>query len=103
MRGRGIAVGGPYETEDDAFTEVRDIYAAQCKRGVMRARTLDMLLRTCAEYGVELGGYDREVLAWLAAQPPERAQVIASFIARAAASASSPSPPRTTGAPPVRM
>ncbi|TDD83030.1 hypothetical protein [Actinomadura rubrisoli] len=75
---------GPYETEEDAFTEVRDIYAGHAKRGVMRARTLDLLLRACAEHGVEVGGYDRRVLRWLAAQPPETAQVIASLIARAA-------------------
>lgn len=75
-------LSGPYETEADAFTEVRDIYAAHGKPGVMRARTLDLLLRTCAEHGVELGRYDREVLARLAAGPPEAAQVVASLIAR---------------------
>ncbi|QXJ25431.1 hypothetical protein AGRA3207_006922 [Actinomadura graeca] len=79
-------MSGPYETEDDAFTEVRDIYAGFGKRGVMQARTLDLLLRVCAEHGIELGDYDRRVLRWLSAQPPETAQVIAALIARAAPS-----------------
>lgn len=82
MTGQSVAVSGPYETEADVFADVRDIYAGHGKRGVMRARTLDMLLRTCAESGVELGEYDREVLRWLATRPPETAQVIASLIAR---------------------
>ncbi|MFD0687081.1 hypothetical protein [Actinomadura fibrosa] len=93
-------MAGPYETQDDAVTEVRDIYAGHCKRGVMRERTLDLLLRACAESGVELGGYDRRVLRWLATQPPEVAQVVASLIARAADQAPSPAPP--SPAPPAR-
>ncbi|QKG26689.1 hypothetical protein [Actinomadura verrucosospora] len=75
---------GPYATEADVFAEVRDIYAGHAKRGVMRARNLDLLLRACAEHGVELGDYDRAVLRRVAAGPPETAQVIASLIARAA-------------------
>ncbi|MFC9973272.1 hypothetical protein ACFVH6_20505 [Spirillospora sp. NPDC127200] len=78
---------GPYQSENEAFAHVRDIYAGWCKRGVMRTRTYDLLLRACAEHGVELGDYDRHVLRGLAHQPPETAQVVAGLIARAAASA----------------
>ncbi|TYB44698.1 hypothetical protein [Actinomadura chibensis] len=76
------AVSGPYDTEADAYADVRDIYAGHAKHGVMRARTLELLLRVCAEHGVELGRYDLDVLRGLAAGPPERAQVVASLIAR---------------------
>ncbi|MFA1548091.1 hypothetical protein [Actinomadura chokoriensis] len=75
-------MSGPYDTEGDVAADVRDLYAAYCKPGVARARTFDMLLRTCAENGVELGAYDREVLRWLAGLAPEKAQVVASLIAR---------------------
>ncbi|MGI5321666.1 hypothetical protein [Actinomadura nitritigenes] len=78
------AASGPYDTEADAFAEVRDIYTGHGKHGVMRARNLDLLLRACADHGVELGDYDRAVLRRLAAGPPETAQVLASLIARAA-------------------
>ncbi|MWA04299.1 hypothetical protein F8568_028760 [Actinomadura sp. LD22] len=78
------AASGPYDTEADAFAEVRDIYTGHAKHGVMRARNLDLLLRACADHGVELGDYDRAVLRRLAAGPPETAQVLASLIARAA-------------------
>ncbi|MBO2465907.1 hypothetical protein [Actinomadura violacea] len=87
---RESAASGPYATEADAFAEVRDIYAGHAKRGVMRARNLDLLLRACAEHGVELGDYDRAVLRRVAAGPPETAQVIASLIARAALPAARP-------------
>lgn len=82
VAGRSVGVSGPYETEADVYPDVRDIYAGHAKHGVMQARTLDLLLRTCAEHGVELGGYDLEVLRWLATRQPEKAQVIASLIAR---------------------
>ncbi|WP_067484388.1 hypothetical protein [Actinomadura hibisca] len=78
-------MSGPYQHQDDAFTEVRDIYAGWSKRGVLRARTYDLLRRACADHGVELGDYDRHVLRWLARQPPETAQVVAGLVARAAA------------------
>ncbi|WP_026411455.1 hypothetical protein [Actinomadura oligospora] len=83
-------MSGPYETEHDAYTEVRDIYASHGKRGVMRARTQDLLLSVCAQHDIELGEYDRAVLAWLAKHPPETAQVIAGLIDRAAKSAHEP-------------
>ncbi|MFC4907987.1 hypothetical protein [Actinomadura gamaensis] len=80
-------MSGPYETENDAYMEVRDIYASHGKRGVMRARTHDLLVSVCAQHDVELGEYDRAVLRWLARHPPETAQVIAGIIDRAAKSA----------------
>ncbi|MEV5575144.1 hypothetical protein AB0L06_34335 [Spirillospora sp. NPDC052269] len=86
-------MSGPYETENDAYTEVRDIYVSHGKRGVMRARTQDLLLAVCAQYDIELGDYDRAVLNWLAKQPPETAQVIAGLIDRAAKTAREPARP----------
>ncbi|RFU36744.1 hypothetical protein DZF91_36570 [Actinomadura logoneensis] len=80
-------MSGPYDTETDVHIEVRDIYASHAKHGVMRARTHHLITRVCAEHGLELGEYDREVLRWLARQPPERVQVIADLIDRASAAA----------------
>ncbi|MCP2338229.1 hypothetical protein [Actinomadura rupiterrae] len=80
-------MSGPYATENDAYIEVRDIYAAHGKRGVMQARTHDLLVSVCAQHDVELGEYDKAVLKWLARQPPETAQVIAGIIDRAAKAA----------------
>lgn len=80
-------MSGPYETENDAYTEVRDIYAAHGKRGVMQARTQDLLLAVCKQHDVDLGEYDRAVLRWLSRHPPETAQVIAGLIDRAAKAA----------------
>ncbi|MEV4259322.1 hypothetical protein AB0J52_39705 [Spirillospora sp. NPDC049652] len=77
-------MSGPYETENDAYMEVRDIYASHAKRGVVRARTHDLLVTVCGQYDIELGDYDRAVLRWLSQHPPETAQVIAGLIARAA-------------------
>jgi hypothetical protein len=78
-------MSGPYEAEYEAAAEVRDVYAGYHKRGVMRAKTLDRLLRTCSDYGLEVGSYDREVLRWIAGQRPEAAQVIVGLVHRAAA------------------
>jgi hypothetical protein len=78
------AMSGPYEAEYQATTEVLDVYAGYHKRGVMRGKTLDRLLRACSDYGLEVGSYDREVLGWIAGQKPETAQVIIDLIHRAA-------------------
>jgi hypothetical protein len=77
-------MSGPYAAEYEATAEVRDVYAGYHKRGVMRAKTLDRLLRTCSDYGLEVGSYDREVLRWIAGQKPEAAQVIVGLVHRAA-------------------
>lgn len=78
-------MSGPYEAEHEAAAEVRDVYAGYHKRGVMKAKTLDRLLGTCAEHRLEVGSYDREVLRWIAGQKPEVAQVIVGLVHRAAA------------------
>jgi hypothetical protein len=80
-------MSGPYEAEYEATTEVHDIYAGYHKRGVMGAKTVDRLIRTCSDYGLEVGSYDREVFRWLARQKPEAAQVIVGLVHRAAAAA----------------
>lgn len=77
-------MSGPYEAEYEATAEVRDVYAGYHKRGVMREKTLNRLLRTCTDHGLEVGSYDREVLRWLAGQKPEAAQVIVGLVSRAA-------------------
>ena len=78
-------MSGPYEAECEAAAEVRDVYAGYHKRGFMRAKTLDRLLRACSDYGLEMGSYDQEVLRWIAGQKPEAAQVIVGLVHRAAA------------------
>lgn len=78
-------MSGPYEAECEATTEVRDVYAGYHKRGVMKAKNFDRLLGACAEQGLEMGAYDREVLKWIARQKPEAAQVIVGLVRRASA------------------
>jgi len=64
---------GPYETETDAHVAAQngpaDLYAA--------------LITACGSAGVELGAYDRRVLAWLARWEPVTVQVVVGLIARA--------------------
>lgn len=77
-------MSGPYEAEYEATAEVHDVYAGYHKRGVMREKTLNRLLRSCTDCGLEVGSYDREVLRWLAGQKPEVSQVIVGLVRRAA-------------------
>jgi hypothetical protein len=81
---------GPYQTERQAAGAARGIYAAA--PGVpLTAGNHQMLTRACAAAGVELGDWDRRILAWLAGWEPSTCAVIAGIIGRAAAT---PAPPR---------
>ena len=49
----------------------------------MAPLTCAMLVNACVMAGVELGAFDRRVLAWLSGWEPESAVVIAGLITRA--------------------
>ena len=79
---------GPFETEQQArqLPAVQAVYAAfRADPGVgkMTPQTHEMLLSACAAAGVELGAYDRHILAWLAGWEPQTVAVIAGLISRA--------------------
>ena len=87
---------GPFETEQQArqLPAVQAVYAAfRADPGVGRMvltildpcspQTHEMLLSACAAAGVELGAYDRHILAWLAGWEPQTVAVIAGLISRA--------------------
>jgi hypothetical protein len=83
-------VPAPLETERQALDlpEVRNIYDtmhATNRRGVGDELCLRLLEEACAAAGVELGAYDRRILAWLAGWEAQMCAVIAGLIARAAA------------------
>jgi hypothetical protein len=81
---------GPFETERQAldWPAVRAVFAAfdaDPGAGKMRPHNLAMLTDACAAAGVEMGAYDRRILAWLALWEPTTCAVVAGIIARAAA------------------
>jgi hypothetical protein len=81
-------VTGPFETEQQAheLPAVRAVYAAFDRDhgpGKMTPHTLAMLTAACEAAGVELGAYDRRILAWLAGWEPQTAAVVAGLITRA--------------------
>jgi hypothetical protein len=79
---------GPFETKHEAsrLPAVQAIYAAfRADPGVgrMAPHSLRMLDEACAAARVDLGAFDRRVLAWLSEWEPETAAVVAGLIARA--------------------
>jgi hypothetical protein len=79
---------GPFETEQEAIRHpaVRAVYAAMrasVRRGVMAEQEQQMLEGACEAAGVEIGAYDRRILAWLAGFEPQSCAVVAGLIARA--------------------
>ena len=83
---------GPFETKQQAreTPEVQAVYAAFSADpgvGKMAAHTHRMLMAACTAASVQLGAYDRRVLAWLSGFEPETAEVIAKLIIRAHAGA----------------
>ena len=79
---------GPFETEQQAreTPEVQAVYAAFSADpgvGKMAAHTHRMLMAACTAASVQLGAYDRRVLAWLSGFEPETAAVVAGLILRA--------------------
>ena len=90
-------MSGPFESEQ----QVRDTQAMHALYATFRAdpgvghmapHVLAMLEGACAAARVELGAFDRRVLAWLAQWEPETCMVIAGLITRAHAGGASCSP-----------
>jgi hypothetical protein len=85
---------GPYETEADALAgplarEIRALHASGRVRSgdpdhLVSGTQYDYLMAACAAAGVELGAWDRRVLAWLANWEPAMVQVLCGLITRAA-------------------
>lgn len=79
---------GPFETEREAreLPAVRAVYAAFDRdpgAGRMAPHIHRMLSEACTAAGVQLGAYDRRILAWLAGWEPQTCAVIAGLISRA--------------------
>jgi hypothetical protein len=79
---------GPFETEAEAretaaVQEIHRAFRAEPGVGKMQPHTLAMLIETCAAAGVEMGSFDRRVLAWLSNWEAETAVVVAGIIIRA--------------------
>jgi hypothetical protein len=80
----------PYETWAQVHGEplVRDTYALRddvdAPSGTLSAENERRLLGACEDAGVELGAYDRSILALLAGWEPEPVQVVIGLIVRAA-------------------
>ena len=84
----GDGYGGPLETERQAreLPAVRAVYAAfgaDPGPGKMTPHNLAMLEGACEAAGLELGAYDRRILAWLAGWEPQTCAVVAGLITRA--------------------
>jgi hypothetical protein len=72
----------------DARPEVTRTAGAAAAQRAVKAPNLAMLTDACAAAGVELGAYDRCILAWLAGYEPAMCAVVAGVIRRAADGAS---------------
>jgi hypothetical protein len=53
--------------------------------GRMDAHNARMITQACDAAGVELGAYDRRIVAWLAGWEPQTCAVVAGMITRAGA------------------
>lgn len=84
--------GGPYETEQQARTDVDDVYE-HCRRSAVQGApaeaSLAHLLDASERAGVALGAFDGRILSWLAHWEPETCAVVAGLITRAHASGAS--------------
>ena len=75
---------GPFEAEaqareNPAVQEIRRAFRADPGVGRMAPLNLALLVDTCTMAGVELGAFDRRVLAWLSNWEPESSMVIAGW------------------------
>ena len=78
----------PFDTEAQAreSAAMQQTYAAfraDPGMGRMAPHTSAMMVDACVMAGVELGAFDRRVLAWLSGWEPETAVAIAGLITRA--------------------
>lgn len=88
-----MASDGPYATEAEARDAPMPQEVAQLHRqgrvrsgdpdGMERDTVLRHLLAACEESRVELGAYDRRVLAWLCRWEPTTVQVVIGLVQRA--------------------
>lgn len=79
---------GPFETEVETreLPAVQAVYAAFDRdpgAGRMEPHIHQMLADACSAAGVQLGAYDRRILAWLAGWEPQTCAVVAGLISRA--------------------
>ena len=79
---------GPFEAEaqareSPAVQEIRRAFRADPGIGKMAPLNLALLVDACTMAGVELGAFDRRVLAWLSNWDPESSMVIAGLVTRA--------------------
>lgn len=79
---------GPFESEQQAretpaVRAVFEAYAANPGVGRMAGHSHQLLLRACSAASVDLGAYDRRILAWLGGFEPTTCVVIAGLISRA--------------------
>lgn len=77
---------GPFQSERQALAAVRDISAAfdaDPGPGKMRPLIYAMLTQACDQAGVELGEFDKSVLAGLANHEAPRMVSVAGIITRA--------------------
>jgi len=87
--GQPSPAAGPYATERQASAEIRRAYDALPRppaAGSVTRLNAEALANACANAGVELGAYDRLILAWLANWEPATTGVLAGLISRAYAS-----------------
>lgn len=77
---------GPYQTAAEVAAEplVRDTHLIARAGGDMDTENQRRLLAACQDASVQLGAYDRRILAWLAGWEPETVQVVIGLISRAA-------------------
>jgi hypothetical protein len=83
-----VNAAGPFGTEQqaretDAVQAVCEAFRADPGVGKMAPHNLAMLEQACAAAGVELGAFDRRVLAWLSGWEPQVCAVVAGMILRA--------------------
>jgi hypothetical protein len=91
----GLAVSqstGPFESEQEArdlpaVQAVYEAFRADPGTGKMAPHNLAMLQDAAATAGVQLGAYDRRILAWLAGFEPQTCAVVAALITRAGGAA----------------
>lgn len=95
-----MTAAGPFETEQQArdtpaVQAVNEAFTANPGVGRMAPHNRRMLDQACAAAGVELGAFDRRVLAWLAGWEPDTCAVVAGLVTRAYAAGRAAGKPRT--------
>jgi hypothetical protein len=89
LSGPAVSSPGPFETEADARNtpEVQAIYAEWRADPGQRtdAAAARMITEAADAVGIELGGFDRRIIAWVAGFEPTTVAVFAGLITQAAA------------------